>query len=122
MRRVSERRLAENEAVFRRANERVLQGVAELDALALEDGQPEQAASPQLAGRVLHFYCECSNADCVERVKLTISDYEQIHKIRDHFVISPGHDMPAIERVIVRHDPDYHIVEKLVSVPLPDGL
>ncbi len=113
----SERRLIENEATFRRANEHVVQGIAELDALAIEYGQREHSASPKLMGQQLHFYCECADTKCALRVKLTLGDYQAIHKDRDRFVVIPGHEVPAIEQVVARHEPEYIVVEKLTTVP-----
>lgn len=120
MKRVSERRLVENEVTFREANEMVLRGLAELDALAQEDAQPEHRPSPALLERLLHFYCECSSTGCVARVQLTMSEYERMHKIRNRFVVLPGHERLEVERVVGRHEPEYVVVEKIAPVPLPN--
>jgi len=117
---VSKRRLAENEVVFRRSNEQIVDGIAELDALAVEYGQPEHSAGPRLVGQALYFFCECSRGSCEKRVRLTLADYERIHQNRDHFVVLPGHEVPAIEHIVGHHEPEYNIVEKFASVRLPN--
>jgi hypothetical protein len=121
MEHVSARHLAENEATFRQLNERFVEGVAESDALAVEHGQLEYRIGPRIGDQMLLFFCECSNGDCTRRVQLTLHEYEEIHKFRDHFVVAPGHEEPAIEHVVIHHEPEYNVVEKLESVPLVDA-
>jgi hypothetical protein len=118
MKRVSERRLTENEVAIREANERVLRDIADLDVLVHEDGQPEHSVGSRLAGQLLYFYCECSDIGCKARVRLTLQEYEEIHKLRDHFVVAPEHEQLEIERVVMRNDPEYNVVEKLSTKPL----
>jgi len=54
-----EERLAENEILFRRINERILE---------LTDTW----------GGDLDLVCECANAGCISRMKLTLHEYEQL--------------------------------------------
>jgi hypothetical protein len=60
---------------------------------------------------LLDFVCECSNLDCVERIELTIKDYEAIHVRQDRFMIREKHLTPAAEKVVEQHSA-YSIVEK----------
>ena len=90
-----ERRLAENEALFRAVNERI-----EERAVALGDD-----------GHVYEFFCECSNPECTFRIRATLVEYERVRADPARFVVKPGHDLPEVERVVVRDDA-YWVVEK----------
>lgn len=57
------------------------------------------------------FLCECSSMQCVERVSLSLRQYEQIRADGTHFVLLPGHADPSLELVVTR-TADHHIVEK----------
>lgn len=101
---LSLRRLLENEVVFRRANEKVQKFMQQQNA--------EQDAQPA----ALHFYCECSNEDCRERIVMTPARYAKLHDNRRHFIIKPGHGVANIEK-IVKIAADYSVVEKHVTPP-----
>ena len=60
---------------------------------------------------LLDFVCECSNLDCVERIELTIKDYEAIHMRQDRFIIRKNHQTPSAEKVVEQHSA-YSVVEK----------
>lgn len=100
----SERRLAENEVIFRTFNE-------EAKDFILED-----AAHTPLANKRLRFYCECSDLTCVERIELSAEEYENLHRSNRRFVLKPGHEAPNVERV-VQHHSDYVVVEKRIEPP-----
>lgn len=85
-----ERRLAENENLFRRVNEQV-----------------EELA----AGGSAAFLCECADAGCTERVELTIAAYEDIRAAPARFVVRAGHERPDVETVLDQGN-GYVIVEK----------
>jgi hypothetical protein len=55
--------------------------------------------------------CECANAECVEPIPLTRAEYEAVRRIPTHFLIAPGHDVPAIERVVEANE-RHVVVEK----------
>jgi hypothetical protein len=94
-----------NEALLREVNERV----AELDKAAEENKlAPEQA--------LFEFLCECGANDgeastCVEKVLMTINEYEQVRAQDDRFVLYPGHETEPIEWVAARTD-RFVIVDK----------
>ena len=90
-----EKRLAQNESIFRSVNERI----------------EEAAISGKLDGHVFEFLCECSNADCNLLLPMTVSEYEHVRTDPTQFVVAPGHDLPEIERVIVR-TAGYQVVAK----------
>jgi len=104
----SERRLAENEVTFRQLNERAHNGLVKINELAHEDKQPEFMVDDNTP---LYFYCECSNLSCIERVTITFRDYGKIHQGGSDFVVVPGHEVTAIERVI-KKCPGYNVVRK----------
>ena len=94
MREESERRLARNEALFRKTNE------------AIERGQwPDDPLKP------VRFRCECSRMDCDQAVEVVLVDYERVRSFPRRFVLAPGHEMTQIETVIHRSE-RYVVVEK----------
>jgi hypothetical protein len=88
-------RLATNEAFFRTINERILSVVDRFGS----------------DGHVYSFICECANPACMERVSLSIEEYEAVRADGTRFVIAPGHDVAEIETV-VDTDADHVLVEK----------
>jgi len=110
---LSERRMVENEVVFRQYNESIGQGFDEIRQLARETDQEHLIPKDDTP---LYFYCECSDENCVKRLKIKPSRYTAIHKNRYHFVIVNGHEVANIER-IVRKLPGYSIVEKNIEPP-----
>jgi hypothetical protein len=93
-------RVAKNEALFRSLNEQVKE-VAEpfLEVSARSETQP------------IGFVCECGREDCYETIELPLDEYERARAQPDRFVILPGHETPAVERVVSRGD-RFWIVEK----------
>jgi hypothetical protein len=90
-----ETRLAKNEALFRTLNENI-RGIAST-----------------LGGDTPHgFVCECSTSGCLERLSLTLEQYEGVRQDGTHFLVAPGHENLEIERVISVGD-GYLVVEKV---------
>ena len=89
-----ERRMTENETLFREVNERI------------------EAVSHQLGpGVPYEFMCECANADCTFRLELPISVYESVRADPRQFVVRPVHYTPEVEELVVE-EADYWIVRK----------
>ena len=109
----SERRLAENEVIFRHLNERAHGGLVAVNKLAREDKQPEFMVSDDTP---LYFYCECSNLNCTERIHITFHTYGRIHHDRSNFTVVPGHEVATIERVVKRYS-GYNVVHKFSDIP-----
>ena len=86
-------RIARNEASARATNETLESG---LSALPLERDE------------LVAFVCECGNAACRELVKVDLTTYERIRNDARHFLLVPGHEIPATEDVVERGD--HHIV------------
>lgn len=116
----SERRLAENEVVFRQLNEQVQKGIEETNQLAVEANQPEYIITYGFDDPPLHFYCECSDENCTKRILINLQEYNEIHKNRNHFTVFPGHEVLRIER-LVREEPDFNVVEKIIEPPKSVG-
>ena len=75
------RRAALNESAFRAVNERM----AEL-------GEWFDGDTP--------FVCECSRADCSERLTVTPEAYQQTRAEERFFIVAPGHQQLEFERVV----------------------
>jgi hypothetical protein len=90
-----EERLAKNEVLFRSVNEAIEQQ-------ALRFGGIEDE---------YEFVCECSSTECVERVTLTLRQYEQVRAEGTRFVLAPGHANPEVE-LVVRSTTSHQVVEK----------
>jgi hypothetical protein len=89
-----ERRLAENEALFREVNERV------------------ETLAHQLGPNVPYeFLCECANADCTFRIELPLSIYQSVRADARQFVVLPLHYTPEVEDLILERD-TYWVVRK----------
>ena len=90
-------RIAKNEVVFRDVNERVKQ-------IGDASGDP--------TNELATFLCECGNAECLERIGMLPSEYEQVRASPVHFAVVPGHEKPDVE-TIVRKERRFFVVEKL---------
>jgi len=89
-----EKRMAQNEALFREVNERIK---ATADGLGT-DGTFE-------------YFCECANADCTFQVTLTHEEYERIRSDPTQFVVLPLHFTPEVE-TLADERKGYWIVRK----------
>jgi hypothetical protein len=89
-----EKRMAENESLFREVNERVS---------TLSDRLGPDAP--------YEYLCECANADCTFRIALSTADYERVRADPKQFVVLPGHYTPEVETLVAEHDA-YWVVRK----------
>ena len=90
-----ERRMTQNEALFREVNERV-----------------QEKAEAFGSGTTFEYLCECANADCTFQVSLTRAEYENVRANPTQFVVLPLHFTPEIE-VMVTENEGYWIVRKV---------
>lgn len=88
--------LAKNEALFRDVNERV----KEID----------RSHNIPTAER-WDFLCECGRAECMERISLTVDDYERVRADPTQFAVVPGHERLGVE-VVVEANEDYAVIRK----------
>lgn len=96
---ISERRLVENETIFRDANRQIN------DMASRVFGQAQKTVIP------VGFYCECSNRECRDRIELTPEEFEEVHSIANQFIIKCGHEVPRVEDIIENKDA-YCIIQK----------
>ena len=89
-------RIAENESIFRDANERIQERARELEF-----------APP------VPFLCECGEPRCRELVRLPLDEYERVRRDGSCFLVLPGHDEASktAGRIVERHDTSV-VVEK----------
>ena len=91
----SEERKAENEVIFRRANEQIASARDQLPAVT--------GPTP--------FICECSDEECRETVLLTPEQYEAVRAHPRRFVLADGHPS-SDEATVVEQGDGYSVVEK----------
>lgn len=89
-------RLAQNEVMFRRVNERIVS-----DLRARREGGSHE----------LEIVCECSDRDCLRVLRIEVAEYEWLRLNPRRFAVLPGHEAPAVEDVVERHD-RFVVVEK----------
>jgi hypothetical protein len=91
-----EERAARNEVLFREVNE-------EVQALALRFDTDRSAP--------LRLVCECANAECSETIVVPTEAYEDVRAHARRFVVLPGHETTALERIVAITD-GFAVVEK----------
>jgi hypothetical protein len=69
----------------------------------------DEAGVPQ--GDRVPFVCECDDPNCAHAVVMRLDEYEEAVKPPDQFVVRPGHEDPAVERIVESRD-GYIIVSK----------
>lgn len=93
----TERRAAENQSLFRQVNEQIEALNAAFDAFT-----PHGSWS-----------CECANTSCLERLEMTLAEYEALRRQSNRFAVAPGEDhvWQDVENVVHRTE-RYWVVEK----------
>jgi len=79
------RRIAENEATFRRANEELRVTFSGYDVPA---------------GHDVPFLCECGDRRCTAVLLLGLDEYEAVRDDPNAFFIVPGHNDPETEQIV----------------------
>jgi hypothetical protein len=95
-----ERRVGENEALFRSVNEQVRRLNT---SLATVDG-------------TMTIVCECGDERCLEQIRLGREEYAVVHGDDTQFIVIPGHVAEDVETVVARND-GYWIVKKDPGAP-----
>ena len=93
-------RIGENEILFREVNERV-------ESL----NEAFNAFTERFS-----IVCECGQLSCVERISMTLSEYEAVRADPTTFAIVPGHEIPDVETVIAERG-EYAVVMKHAGGP-----
>ena len=88
-------RMRENEELFRLANERLREHVADVASV----------------DSVVPFLCECSDELCMARMEMRIDEYRRLRADADTFAVVPGHAAEEGE-VVVRELETFHVVRK----------
>ena len=88
-------RAAQNQSLFREVNERI-EGLNEGFGVILPMGE---------------WVCECADEGCVERMDLTVEEYEAIRQHPNRFPVLPRHEQLDVEWVVERHE-RYVVVSK----------
>ncbi len=114
----TEKRMLENEAVFRERNNHLQSWFNKFKQLARKE---TNSATSLDVNKNLRFYCECSDENCHKRIKISQAAYQRIHKDAKSFVVLPGHEVTAIED-IVTESPSYSIVKKHKTPPKSPGV
>jgi hypothetical protein len=94
------RRVGLNEAIFRQVNEQI-RGLNQ--NFGTEEG-------------TMTVICECGNADCTDRLEVSVSDYERIRSDPRLYVIGKGHEIEDVETVVEETD-GYDVVQKREGAP-----
>jgi hypothetical protein len=95
-----EARIGLNEAVFREVNERI----------------ESLAESFDIGTQPLDLICECGDAACVQRIHMTLPEFEHVRSESHQFAVYPGHEAPDVEEVVDRRG-GYDIVKKDDGLP-----
>jgi hypothetical protein len=90
-----ERRIGQNEALFREVNDRIERVTETL----------------QVATDSLQILCECGNASCTEHITVPVSEYERVRSDSELFFVRAGHELLDVEHVVEEHG-EYDIVRK----------
>lgn len=96
-----ERRVGENEALFRKVNER-------LEQLNETFGF--------LTNR-MEVVCECGNASCAQRLTVPVAEYEALRARGDQFIVAPGHGDPTDLEEVVSQSDEWEVVRKRPGAP-----
>ena len=89
-----QRRIADNEAVFREVNEGINRG-----------HWPGEENAP------VTFRCECAQLGCSRMLELVAADYERVRASPHRFLVAHGHNLPGAETIVATHE-RYLVVEK----------
>jgi hypothetical protein len=96
MNRFLQERITQNDATFRRANERI-----------------GAAAGAYNVDTPVPFLCECADPKCSEVVRLKLDEYEEVRADSRHFLNIPGHQAAdGATGVVIAERDGYVIVEK----------
>jgi hypothetical protein len=87
-----QQRIAANEALFRDTNERI----ARKDAARTDR---------------LEIICECGDPDCIERISVSVNEYEQARSEPALFLAKSGHIKTGAEQVVAEQG-DHQLLRK----------
>jgi len=88
-------RVAKSERLFRELNDRIR----------------EVSEALLGAGERVEFICECAHEGCLDKIKLTRTEFAEVRGDATWFFVAPGHEREDVEVVVERRD-GYVIVSK----------
>jgi hypothetical protein len=89
-----QRRLGDNEVLYRQVNEAIERGL-----------WPGESREP------VRFRCECARLSCNATVEMTVGAYEAVRANPRRFLLCPGHELAGLDVVVERHN-GYIVAEK----------
>jgi hypothetical protein len=95
-----ERKIGENEALYRTVNERI-------------------ESLNQVFGTLTNtmtVVCECGDGTCAEQIEIEIAEYARVRSDRTLFIIVPGHEIADVEDVVEERE-TFHVVKKHAGDP-----
>ena len=92
--------MARNEALHREVNERIREVETALSARGVGGSHEDD-----------EYFCECGLLECVEKIRMTSAEYEQVRASPIRFAVLAEHVVPDVERVVDDRD-RFVVVEK----------
>jgi 5-bromo-4-chloroindolyl phosphate hydrolysis protein len=89
-----ERRIGQNEALFREVNERI-----------------ERLSQTLQATDSITILCECGDASCTEQIEVSLPEYERVRQDPTLFFVVLGHEQTDVEDVVEQGE-SYTVVRK----------
>ena len=99
MSKTPEQRRIENEVTFHKLNEIYKEAVA------------DYLTSDENGLRLLDFFCECQTESCVDMIKLTVDEYDRLHRNDLQFIVKPGHEQSTNFDILAENS-KYCLVQK----------
>jgi hypothetical protein len=94
-------RVAQNQSVFREANEGIEKSAEEIG----------------IDARTIPFICECPDRSCTSITRLSILDYNRVRSSGRWFLVVPGHETCVVDGEAVaevyERNADFSIMEKV---------
>jgi len=93
-RRHRETQAAKTQALFREVNERV------------------REVNVSFLTPVGEWFCECEHDSCVDRIEMSVNEYDSVRLHGARFLVSPGHAHASdADRVIIERNARYWVIE-----------
>lgn len=89
-----ERRIGQNEVLFREVNERI-----------------ERLSQSLQSTDSISILCECGNSSCADQIEVSLSEYERVRQDPTLFFVRPGHALSDVEHIVERHG-EHNVVRK----------
>ena len=93
-------RIGQNEALFRRVNERL----------------EELNEAFSMVSDTFDLVCECGDLECGERLEVKPRDYEAVRSDPAAFIVAPGHEARDLDVVVERRE-SYQVIRKRPGEP-----